>query len=147
MKHISFDFLHADKNIHPDSKAAFEAIQEAFETLSSPVKRNNYDKDLRKRTGRSSIKKSMRYLRGEIQNIISRMQLFWVRVFKRGEAELEYKELIGNRIDGFRTSMWQIAEHLVLLPSILERLRLVSEMSFDSRNKLLLGCLLISSLC
>jgi hypothetical protein len=74
----------------------------------------------------------------------SRFLLFRARVFQRGEAEVEYQELIGNRIDAIRTAIARVAEHFVLLPSVVDRVRLVSEISFDSGYKLLLGALLMS---
>lgn len=133
-----------DKNVHPDSKIAFDSVQEAFETLSSPLKRESYNSEQRKRKGRHSLKRVMWYLTGEYKNIKSRSQLFWVRVFKRGEAILEYQELVGDRLTSIKTSLHHIAEHIVLLPTAFDRIRLVSELSFDGRNKLLLGALLIS---
>lgn len=130
--------IYLDKNAHPDSKIAFDSIQEAFETLSSPIKRESYNNEQRKRKGRPSIKRVMWYLTGEYQNIKSRFQLFWVRVFTRGEAKLEYQELVGDSIILIKTSIRNFIEHIILLPSIIDRILLVSEISYDSRNYLLL---------
>jgi hypothetical protein len=132
----------SDKNAHPDSKIAFDSIQEAFETLSSPIKRESYNNEQKKRKGRPSLKRVIWYLTGEYQNIKSRFQLFWVRVFTRGEAKLEYQELVGDGIIAIKTSIHYFIEHIILLPSIVDRIRLVSEISFDSRNYLLLCALL-----
>jgi hypothetical protein len=90
------------------------------------------------------MKRVMWYVKGEYQNFKSRFQLFWVRVFQRGEGMLEYQELVGDRIIFMKTCIHHSIEHIILLPSIIDRIRLVSEVSFDSRNKLLLGALFIS---
>ena len=116
---------------------AFDAIQEAFETLSSPLKRDGYNAEQRKRKGRPSLRKIIRSLSGEIYNIWSRVQLFWVRVFRRGELLLEFNELIGDKVVMMMTAVMHTAEHIVLLPSIIDRVRLVSEMSYDSRSWLI----------
>lgn len=131
--------LFADKNIHPDAKMAFDAIQEAYETLSSPVKKIMYNTELKKRSSKPSLKRLIYQIKGEISNIKSRILLFWVRVFVRGESELEYKELIGDRITAVVTGIRHTAEHFTLLPTVLDRVRLASEISFDSRRNLLLG--------
>lgn len=134
--------ISVDKNPHPDSKIAFDAIQEAFETLSSPMKRASYNTEQRKRTGRSSMKRTIRFLSGEIYNLRSRMQLFWVRIFRRGELRVEYKELIGDKVAAMVAAIAHTAEHIVLLPSIVDRVRLVSEISYDSRHWLVAAAFL-----
>lgn len=121
---------------------AFDAIQEAFETLSSPLKRDGYNAEQRKRKGRPSLRKIIRSLSGEIYNIWSRVQLFWVRVFRRGELLLEFNELIGDKVVMMMTAVMHTAEHIVLLPSIIDRVRLVSEMSYDSRSWLITAAFL-----
>ena len=121
---------------------AFDAIQEAFETLSSPLKRDSYNAEQRKRKGRPSLRKIIRSLSGEIYNIWSRVQLFWVRVFRRGELRLEFNELIGDKVVMMMTAVMHTAEHIVLLPSIIDRVRLVSEMSYDSRSWLITAAFL-----
>lgn len=98
-----------------------------------------YNTELKKRSSKPSIKRLIYQIKGEISNIKSRILLFWVRIFVRGESELEYKELIGDRITAVVTSIRHTAEHFTLLPSVLDRVRLASEISFDSRRNLLLG--------
>jgi curved DNA-binding protein CbpA len=124
----------ADKNFHPDSKVAFEAIQEAFETLSSPVKRDAYDTEQRKRTGRPSLKRTISRIKGECSNLKSRLMLFWVRVFVRGEGNVEFKELVGDNVSAMSLAVSRTLEHFALQPSALDRLRLVTEMTYDFRT-------------
>ena len=118
---------------------AFDAIQEAYETLSSPVKKMIYNVDLKKRTSKPSLKRIIYQFKGEISNIKSRILVFWVRVFVKGESELEFKELIGDRISALLTGIRHTAEHFTLLPTVLDRIRLASEISFDSRRNIFFG--------
>ena len=118
---------------------AFDAIQEAYETLSSPIKKMNYNVELKKRTSKPTLKRILYQFKGEISNIKSRFLLFWVRVFVRGESDLEFKELIGDRITALLTGIRHTAEHFTLLPTVVDRVRLASEISFDSRGTILLG--------
>ena len=70
------------------------------------------------------------------------MQLFWVRIFRRGELRVEYKELIGDKVAAMVAAIAHTAEHIVLLPSIVDRVRLVSEISYDSRHWLVAAAFL-----
>ena len=110
--------------------------------MSSPLKRENYDAEQRKRKGRLSLKRIVRSLSGEIYNIRSRVQLFWVRIFRQGELRLEFNELIGDKVVMMRTAVVHTVEHIVLLPSIVDRFRLVSEMSYDSCSWLITAAFL-----
>jgi hypothetical protein len=133
-----------DKNTHPDSKIAFDAIQEAFETLSSPVKKETYSNELKKRSGRGSIKKVVSYIKGECGNLKSRMQLFWVRVFVRGEAGLEFSEIFGKHVTALGTTLLHTIEHFSLLPSTIDRVQLASEMIYDFRAQAICGAMLVA---
>ena len=132
----------ADKNAHPDSKIAFDAIQEAFETLSSPPKRSNYNAEQRKLVGKPSIKKTLRSFAGGYQNVKSRLLLFWVRVFRRGEVGVEFQEIVGDRVAAWIAAVGHAAEHFVLLPSAVDRVRLMSEILYDSRTWLVVAACL-----
>lgn len=99
----------------------------------------NYNIELKKRTSKISLKRMIYHFKGEMSNIKSRILLFWVRVFVRGESELEYQELIGDRITALLTGLRHTAEHFTLLPTVIDRVRLASEISFDFKRSLLLG--------
>ena len=99
----------------------------------------NSNIELKKRTSKPSLKRIIYQFKGELSNIKSRILLFWVRVFVRGESELEYQELIGDRITALLTGLRHTAEHFTLLPTVLDRVRLASEISFDFKRTLLLG--------
>eukprot|EP01068_Selenidium_serpulae_P007007 Selendium_serpulae@DN4579_c0_g1_i2.p1 len=51
--------LHPDKNKHPDSKAAFQRVSDANDTLSDPASRRTYDQD-----GHPALARNHRHHRG-----------------------------------------------------------------------------------
>ena len=59
-----FEWLfYADKNPHPDAQAAFDALQDAYSTLTQADLRSQYDMDLsRARKGRRITLRRMRKL-------------------------------------------------------------------------------------
>lgn len=110
------------------------------------MKRDAYDSEQRKRTGRPSLKRTISRIKGEYSNLKSRLMLFWVRVFVRGEGDVEFKELLGDNISAVRTTVSRTIEHFALQPSTLDRMRLVTEMTYDFRRNVFSGALLAALL-
>jgi hypothetical protein len=140
-----------DKNPHPDAKVAFDAIQDAFETLSSPLKRSDYDRQVRLKVGGGAfdsraIQRLLKKTSSEIYNMKSRLLLFWVRVFKRGEVGLEFDEVIGTPIRAKWAGFTRFVRHIILLPTVGDRLSLVTEVSYGSKGLLFWGSVLIAYL-
>jgi curved DNA-binding protein CbpA len=139
--------VHPDKNPHPDAKAAFDALQDAFATLAAPLKRDAYDKELRRRRGRWSravlVKKLRKRVSDELYNLRSRWQLFWHRL-THGEAAAEYKELIRDPATTFARVVEHFIDHINLLPSAQDRLQLISERSWDARKTIFGAALALS---
>jgi hypothetical protein len=110
------------------------------------VKRDAYDSEQRKRTGRPSLKRTISRMKGEYSNLKSRLMLFWVRVFVRGEGSVEFKELVGDRMTAMNIAVSRTLEHFALQPSAIDRLRLVTEMTYDFRRNVFSSALLAALL-
>ena len=108
------------------------------------MKKETYSNELKKRNGRASLKRVASYIKGECGNLKSRMQLFWVRVFVRGEAGLEFSEIFGNHVAAVGTSLLHTIEHFSLLPTTIDRVRLASEIIYDFRVRAICGAVLVA---
>ena len=129
--------IHPDKNPHPDAKQAFEYVQEAFETLSLPLKRIEYNNKIRKgKPIKINFKKVKRRLYNEYINCKSRIELFIYRV-KHGDAQVEYEELVHRPMQNIKESMMQLRSKFVDLPSDFDRVHYLSELYFDNWKTLL----------
>lgn len=88
----------------------------------------------------------MRFWGDEYNNFKSRSLLFLVRVFRKGEWRVEYQEQMGDKVSAIGLAVSHVAEHIVLLPTLIDRIRLVSEISYDSFNWLAAGAFLAALL-
>ena len=139
--------IHPDKNPHPDAKNAFDAIQEAFVTLSSPIKRIEYDK-LIKRKGKPSLKKIQKKLYHQFNNIWSRIQYSIYR-FQKGEMKEDIDELFGEDARKAKVEIHKMMIKFVDVASpdeTYERLHLLSEIYFDNFPSIMKICTFISLL-
>ena len=116
--------VHPDKNPHPQAKAAFEAIQDAFRTLSSPLARGEYDKDFA-RKNKLTAKRVKKKVIAFFLNHFSNLQLLCVRV-GRGETE-EIKNEVTSLLKGKLDTVQNRVTHLQLLPSYVDRVTLLHE--------------------
>jgi hypothetical protein len=129
--------IHPDKNPHPDAKQAFEYIQEAFETLSLPLKRIEYNNKIRKgKPMKLNYKKIKRRIYNEYINWRSRIELFVYRV-KHGEVQAEYDELVNQPLQAIKSKLLQLKGKFVDLPSDYDRIHYLSELYFDNWKLLL----------
>jgi hypothetical protein len=129
--------LHPDKNPHPEAKAAFDAIQDAYDTLSSPSKRSDYDKDLQRkaRARRWTMKKLKQSLSDSVYNIKSRLLVLIYRM-KTGKVWEEFSEVRKwwkEKVEVWKDTML----HLTLLPSLQDRLLFLHELYTDNMLKIL----------
>jgi curved DNA-binding protein CbpA len=121
--------VHPDKNPHPQAKAAFEAIQDAFRTLSSPLTRGEYDKDFARRN-KLTIKRVKKKVVAFFLNHFSNLQLLYVRAM-RGEAE-QIRVEVTAALHGNLDVVQDRVAHLQLLPSYLDRIKLLHEIIGDN---------------
>lgn len=133
--------LHPDKNPHPDAKKAFDAIQDAFEVLTSPMKRSSYDKKLSRRSG-ITAKKVIKKIKTEWYNLKSRLLLLIHRI-GQGEGKEELDELIISPSKHLISKLSNFGEKAVSLP-LMDRVLLLSELYEDNWRMLLLSSLFIS---
>ena len=139
-----FYIICLDKNPHPDAKLAFEAVQEAHDLLSSPLKRAQHDEELRGRGWLRTLlsaPKALRYIGAVADNVKSRALLFSRRV-SDGDVKTEVEEVKAN----FRRLVSRVSKkfsHFSRLPTITDRLELVGEMVFDKKTLLSLGFILL----
>lgn len=133
----------ADKNPHPDAKAAFDAIQDAYDVLANPSKRRDYDKELMKMARVRSL--TPRKLRKMVQegcnNVVSQWLLAWHQ-FRRGEP-VDELTLLKHRLHEKLAELQHFGEHLRLLPTAADRVRLVNEAWARHRWALLVVALLL----
>eukprot|EP01041_Mallomonas_annulata_P002151 gene2151-4187_t len=132
--------IHPDKNPHPDSKAAFDRVQEAFNVLSSPLKRAQHDEELKKQSwivSLTSLPKATRYVASVVDNVKSRALLLKRRV-QDGEVQTEIEEVKG-RFNSFAMRLKRKASHFSLLPTLADKISLLGEMIFDKSTLLGLG--------
>ncbi len=129
--------IHPDKNPHPDAKQAFEYVQEAFETLSLPLKRIEYNNKIRKgKPIKINFKKLKRRFYNEYINWKSRIELFVYRM-QHGDAQVEYEELVHRPIQNIKSNVMQLRSKFVDLPSDYDRVHYLSELYFDNWKTLL----------
>lgn len=136
--------LHPDKNPHPDAGHAFDAVKDAYNTLSSKAKRADYDALLQKRRT-FSLRRIKAILRDSVYNLHSRLLLLFFR-FRQGrwqEEVVEWHGWLQHRTNLFR----RFGQHLVLLPSFLDRITMLAEVCFDHRLFLLPVLLAATSCC
>jgi len=77
--------VHPDKNPHPRAKEAFDAVQDAFRTLSTPLARDEYAVDMA-RKGKMTLKRVRRRVEAFFYNAWSDALLLKSRLGK-GEGE------------------------------------------------------------
>jgi hypothetical protein len=138
-------YLRADKNPHPDAKVAFDALQEAYDAISSPTKRAEYDQELSRkvrvaRAKRWSVRRMKKHIHDTLTNWKSSLQLFHHeithiegtpgRVGLTQSAALLWRKVSGAAQAVFARMVEHIAlnlEHYGLLPSTKDKLLLLSE--------------------
>jgi hypothetical protein len=133
--------LHPDKNPHPDAKKAFDAIQDAFEVLTSPTKRSTYDKKLSRRSGMTS-KKIIKKIKTEWYNLKSRLLLF-IHQIRKGEGKEELDELVISPSKQLIFNVFNFVEKAVSLP-LFDRVLLLLEIYEDNWKILILSSFFIS---
>ena len=133
--------LHPDKNIHPDAKKAFDAIQDAFEVLTSPIKRSNYDKKLSRRSG-FTMKKVLKKFKTEWYNLKSRILLLIYKI-RKGEGHEELEELVLSPSKHILSKVTHFSEKAVAL-SLLDRVSLLLELYEDNWKNIIAVSFFIS---
>lgn len=143
--YVLLSFL-IDKNPHPDAKAAFDAIQDAYDVLANPAKRKDYDKELSKlaRARAWNSKKVWKYLLDMWENSKSQLLVSWYQ-FRRNEPIEEilvWKEKGIHLMNKFK----YLVEHLVLLPSMSDRVMLINELWIKHKVLVLIAVIIMPSL-
>lgn len=121
--------VHPDKNPHPDAKRAFDFLQEAFATLSNPLKREQYDNRISRKNSKFSWKKYSRRVYMLWNNFHSRLLLFIHRM-KKGETKEELEDLLN--VQERRTRGILLLEKLALQPSTNDQVQLIGEIYQDN---------------
>lgn len=141
--------VHPDKNPHPDAKPAFDAIQEAFETLSSPLKRAQHDEELERRRAaffaRFSAQKIRKFVLAWSDNLAS-----WVLLMNRNLRE---EGGLQRELDALKDKFERIVQlakrrvtHFQLLPSAEDKLLLLTEYLLDRKTLIAAGIFILMSL-
>ena len=122
--------IHPDKNPHPKAKAAFDAIQDAFKTLATPLARSEYDRDF-SRKNRLTYKRLRKRVLAFFHNQFSILQLLTHRMINGQSQDIveEWKEEANQRLTGAR----ELRTHFQVLPSIMDRFMLLHEIVSDNR--------------
>jgi hypothetical protein len=156
--------LRADKNAHPDAKVAFDALQEAYDAISSPAKRAEYDQELSRkvrvaRAKRWSVRRMKKHVHATLTNWKSSLQLFHHeithiegtpgRVGLTRSAALLWRKVSGAAQAVFVRMVEHVAlnlEHYGLLPSTKDKLLLLSEQVGRHKFKWMLVVLILGLL-
>lgn len=135
-----------DKNPHPDSKAAFDGLQDAFDVLSSPHRRADYDKELLKisKSKQVTLLKFIKKAKEWVFNLQSQYLLCYYQ-WKRGEEIEEFTNLKKFFIE-YKDSIKDFQTHLALLPSFEDRIHLIGESIIKQKYTLLLSTLVFVKL-
>ena len=123
--------IHPDKNPHPDAKIAFDAIQDAFRTLSTTPARREYDEEHARRN-RVTIRRLRKKVFALFHNQFSALQLLHHRLLN-GESH----ELVVELREGLQRKLAiakEVKVHIQLLPSIVDRFKLLHELIHDHRS-------------
>jgi len=122
--------VHPDKNPHPQAKQAFDFLQEAVTTITSPAKRAAYDERLEKQRQRRrknmSPHRLLKRAQDEFYNGYSRFLLLQHRL-RHGRATEEVAELV-EAWAGLKEGAGLVFEHFSLLPSPEDRVALLHEL-------------------
>jgi hypothetical protein len=136
--------VHPDKNPHPDAKTAFDCLQEAYTTLADPSARESYEK-MQMRKSKFSMKKFKKKVQLWKKNIRSRYLLF-VHRMKNGQASEEYEEIVGARLKELSQMVTHWLEKVVLVPTALDRAKLVGEVYYDNLKGIMITSLVVRSI-
>jgi hypothetical protein len=157
-------YLLADKNPHPDAKEAFDALQEAYDAISTPAKRAEYDQEVSRReriarARRWNTRRLRKWVDDTATNWKSSLQLFYHEITHIegtpgpvGAAKSVL--LLWEKIRSAAVAIWRKTatdvrlqmEHYVLLPSTLDRLQLLHEQMWRHKWSLLLSALVCAFL-
>ena len=155
--------LFADKNPHPDAKLAFDALAEAHNVLSNPVRRAEYDAEYRRevavaRAKRFNPRKIRKRLADELENWRSALLLFHYEVvFTESASGLQrnsvgktlrilcerVKNAVKAKFTGMKLALHREIEHYVLLPSTGDRLQLLHEQLWRQKYHILVFLLFV----
>lgn len=124
--------VHPDKNPHPDAKAAFSAIQAAYDALINPSTRISYDNALNRRP--PAIRRWMRKASNNLENAYARSLLFFKRV-RTGDWQIELRELKGV-MDAVLVKLGAMLRKIARQPTVKDRFHLIGEIAWDNKFKL-----------
>jgi hypothetical protein len=145
--------VHPDKNPHPASKQAFDAIADAYTVLSTPSQRAVYDKQLKKerRMRRMTWKKLKKRLFQWRENMVSQCMVYLTEIRQQQRDRTLLSTLSSLLYSVIQEPYTQLSinlqhslEHLALLPSAMDRVSLLHEWLYDKRVSLLTVLLLTS---
>ena len=88
-------------------------------------------------------RKIRRRINDEIFNLKSRWQLFWHRL-THGEGQVEYQELVQEPYKALTRMALHFIDHINLLPTVHDRLQLISEKSWEARKTILAASFALS---
>lgn len=138
--------VHPDKNPHPDAKPAFDAIQEAFEVLSSPLKRAQHDEELDKRRAaffaRFSPHKAYKFALDWADNFKSWALLMNKNLREEGGLNRELAEWKAG-LNRLAVLAKRHIQHFQLLPSLQDQAQLLVEYLFCKKTILGVGILFL----
>ena len=151
--------LIVDKNPHPDAKEAFDALQDAYDSISSPSRREEYDQEIMRKM---RIQKARRWNARRIRKWVDDTVTNWHSSFLLFHHEITHMEgipgkvsvsqsmaLLWKKINSAAEAMWIKAtecallqvEHYTLLPTTLDRFKLLNEQLWRNKVKVVVGML------
>ena len=145
----------ADKNIHPDANKAFEAVSQAYETLSNQESRTEYDNKClsRYQANKWTMSKMYQFGKNYIHNAYSNLVFIASKIISYSREKGIYviavyimKSALSSFVKIVSKIRYQcdtLYMRLKLAPSWTDRYLIVSEMIVDEWRRFLLWIFLI----
>lgn len=127
--------VHPDKNRHPDAKIAFDCLQEAYEVLSSPVKRSSYDTSLEKKQKRRWINRAK-----AVKNLFHNARSLMRAKIHLTELE-EFKTLCRNIENGIKGFI----EKIIHAPTLADKALWIRDLVADNKSRFIFAVIFFAA--
>jgi hypothetical protein len=139
--------LFQDKNRHPDSKLAFDALADAYDVLSHPDKHKEYYRELQRQ--RKASKLTWKRFIHRFQEFYHNLYSWALYTISRSKNKQEIEELQQWKKqlkEGLYVPWQDLKDHLILLPSKVDRFKYINELLIEKKWLILVSIFALSSM-